>query len=198
MTQVLNFASFKVQKSANERTSQAGVPRGQSFKLKFRKFNSKNGGVTKIETIYTISDEKFAELGLESYGVVQLEGTAYLAVVSNDDATMLKRTEKLKEGAEKGKKFKSTILDKSLMDAGVIEDKEGLTQLLDLVKVADATTVGEGTSALQAHAIYEIVKAEDSRSDEEKAQDDVEDSQEDETLSTSDEPTQESADTDDF
>lgn len=169
MTQVLNFASFKVQKSANERSSQTGVLRGQNFKLKFRKFKSGKDNKESIETIFTVSDEKFAELGLAEYGIVQLEGTAYVAVVDNDNATMVKRTDKLKDGAPKGKKFKSTILEKVLLDSGVITDEIGKTQFLDLVKVSDATTL-EGGLAVQA--IYEIVKGEDKRSDDEKKSED--------------------------
>lgn len=195
MTQVLNFASFKVQKSANERASQVGVSRGQNFKLKFRKFNSKKGGENKVETLYTVSNEKWDEIGLENYGVVQLQDSAYLAVVDNDNATMLKRTDKLKDGALKGRKFKSTILDKSLLDLGVIEDKEDVTQILDLVKVSDATTIGD----MPVIAIYEIVKAEDTRTDEEKALEDAsgEEAQADETPEETTGATQESAPADD-
>lgn len=172
MSTTINFSTFSVQKSANERTSLAGVSRGQNFKMKFRKYNSKKNQVIAIETGYTIANDKWAELDLDNHGIVQLEGTQYIAIVSNDDATMLKRTDKLKEGSEKGRKFKSTILDKTLIEKGIVEDKEGITQFLDLVKVADATTLGEGEKAVQAVAIYEIVKAEDTRDEAEKASED--------------------------
>ena len=169
MSQQLNFGAFKVQKSANERASQAGVARGQNFKLKFRKFNAKKGGEIKLDTVFTMSNEKFNELNLAEYGIIQLnapEGTegGYIAVVSNDDATMLKRTDKLAPDAPKGKKFKSTILEKALVTAGVIDDTlEGTSQFLDLVKVADTTDLG----GLTAIAIYQIVKGEGSDDEDE-------------------------------
>ena len=202
MTQVLNFASFTVQKSANERSSLAGVTRGQNFKMKFRKFLSKKGGVNAVETIYTLSNDKFAELGLHDNGIIQLispDGKAYIAVVDNDSATMLKRTEKLSEGAEKGKKFKSTILDKALLASGVIEDKEGTTQFLDLEKVGENVDLANGIKAV---AIYEIIKGEDERSEEEKADETSEDAPEDEdapeTALTQEAPQGTVEDTDDF
>lgn len=157
----INFASFTVQKSANERASLAGVKRGQNFKAKFRKFLSGKTGEQKVETIYTLSNDKFAEMGLNENGIIQIispEGVPYIAVVPNENATMLKRTDKLAKDAEKGKKFKSTILDKALMSAGIIEDKTDETQYLDFVKVegSENTVLGNFTAV----AIYEVVKAE--------------------------------------
>lgn len=184
MTQVLNFASFTVQKSANERSSLAGVTRGQNFKMKFRKFLSKKGGVNAVETIYTLSNDKFAELGLHDNGIIQLispDGKAYIAVVDNDSATMLKRTEKLSEGAEKGKKFKSTILDKALLASGVIEDKEGTTQFLDLEKVGENVDLANGIKAV---AIYEIIKGEEADEENEEASEDDESSKDEDPSET--------------
>lgn len=169
---MINFAEFTVQKSANERVSLAGKARGQNFKLKFRKFLSNKGTEKKIDTVYTVSNAKFAELDLHNHGIIQVvspEGVPYIAVVSNDDATMLKRTDKLKAGSEKGKKFKSTILDGALLKAGIIEDKEGTTQFLDLVKVADATKIGN----LDAIAVYQIVKGEGEDDEQEEENEEV-------------------------
>ncbi len=173
---MLNFADFKVQKTANERASTAGVERGQNFQLKFRRFttNKKADGVevSKEDTTFQIAIKKFDELGLANLALIQLkdaEGnpTKYLATVDNEHGTMLKRTDKLAADAEKGKKFKSTILEDTLEKEGLIKQEVGKTSLLDLVKVADATDLG----GIQAHAIYEIVAGVDKRTDEEKAED---------------------------
>lgn len=157
---MLNFAAFKVQKSANERSSLLGVSRGQNFTFKFRKYNSKKGGVEAEETGYTISNKKFDELDLDNHGIVQFtnEGIAYIGVVANDDATMLKRTGKLK-GEDKGRKFKSTILDKALIASGVIEDVADKTQYLDLVLIEGSE--GQEIDGKVVKGLYQIVKGEE-------------------------------------
>lgn len=176
----MNFASFKTVKTANERASVAGVARGQSFKLKYRKFISKKDKKESIETLFEIAKAKFTELNLENYGLIEIKdpesGVSYLATVDNDNATMLKRTNKLAEGAPKGKKFKSTKLEDSLRSAGIIVDTDenlGKSQFLDLNKVAENIDLGTTENPVKAYAIYEIVKGEDLRSDEEKAEDDA-------------------------
>lgn len=168
---MINFAEFSVQKSANERASLAGVKRGQNFNFKFRKFNSAKGGEEKIETIYTLSNAKFAELGLDNYGIVQIvspDGKPYIAVVSNDEATMLKRTDKLAADAPKGKKFKSTILDKALIAAGILEDVTDKTQSLDLVKVEGSDNAPLAGGKVAVGGVYEIVKGADIVEDEDE------------------------------
>lgn len=164
----LNFSSFKTQKTANVRASVAGVARGQNFKMKFRKFVSKKNKAESVESLFEIAKDKFNEIGLETYGLIEIkspEGQSYLATVDNENATMLKRTEKLKGDAEKGKKFKSTILEDSLAKAGVITSEvTGKSQFLDLVEVGKDVDL----DGIHAYGIYEIVKGEDTRSDEEK------------------------------
>ncbi len=164
----MNFSSFKAVKTANERTNTAGIARGQSFKLKFRKFISRKGGKEAVETSFYISNDKFTELQLAERALIQLvspEGVAYIATVDNDNGTMMKRTDKLAADAQKGKKFKSTILEDALIKQGVIEDKVGASQMLDLKEVATDQEV----AGIHAYQIFEVIKGEDNRTDEEKA-----------------------------
>jgi hypothetical protein len=174
----LNFSTFSAQKTANTRSDVAGVPRGQSFKLKFRRFlkNTKGEGDTKVrveDTTFVIANDKFKELNLAELGLIQLnapiEQGVFLATVPNNDATMLKRTDKLKDGAEKGKKFKSTILEAALIEAGLIS-AEQKTYFLDLELVGEDVEV----DGIKAKGIYKIVEGEGEDTDEDKAEDDKE------------------------
>ncbi len=166
----LNFSDFKTVATANEKTGNR-TPLGQKFDFKFKKFNSnkgvKNGAEPTIDSNFVISNSKFDEMGLSEYGLMEIispDGIPFLAVVSNDDAVMMKRTGKLADDAEKGKKFKSTKVEDSLHAQGIIDkDAVGVTQKLTLTKVADATEIGD--KKIAAQSVWAISKAEETEED---------------------------------
>lgn len=176
----LNFSGFKTVQTANTKES-ARVAKGQTFNAKFKKFKSTKGGVEKLETIFTISNKLFDEMSLAVYSMIQVispEGVTYLATVDNDNGTIVKRTGKLAVDAEKGRKFKSSIIEEALSKQGIIDlDLVGTTQKLDFNKVAEATEAEpieiDGT---KVYAVYEVAKAADAElTEEEKAEDATED-----------------------
>lgn len=162
----LSFSDFKIQEKANTRQAGASYKRGQTYKMRFRRFVADKAKENeRVETIFQLSTDLFDSTQLSSvdYGAVQLAGTSYIAVVGRNHATFLKQSEKAAaSGNKKGTAFKSTILEDQLEGAGIINRSDdallGKTQKLDLVKVADNVTIGEGPKAIQALAVYEIVK----------------------------------------
>jgi hypothetical protein len=192
---MLDFSNFKAVATANEKLGNR-TPLGQSFDFKYRKFMSEKGGKESIESNFTISNKKFDELGLSEKGLLQVidptTNITYLAVVGNDDAVMMKRTNKLAADAEKGKKFKSTIVEEALHAQGVIDTTiVGDSQKLTLTLVAENVAIG--SKGIQASSVWEIGKA--VVTDEEKAalaQEDADDAHDsvEETMNVAD--TQES------
>lgn len=162
---MFDFSNFKSVGTANEKVGNR-TPQGQKFEFKFKKFESKKGAkdgkAPTIESNFVISNTKFDELGLADNGLMQIispEGKTYLAVVGNEDAVMMRRTGKLADDAEKGKKFKSTIVENALHAQGVIDkDAVGVNQNLTLIKVADATTIG--SKQIPASSVWEVAKGE--------------------------------------
>ncbi len=148
-----NF-NFDALESVDKANTKVGTPRGQNFKARYRKYHSEKGKKEAIESKFYISNGLFAEMGLEEKGLKQLnqkDGSGkitnvFLAVVENDEAVILRKTEK---GA-KGKSFKSTILENDLVAAGILEaDVIAKSQRLSFELRG---TNGKGQS------IYEIVR----------------------------------------
>lgn len=179
----MDFSNFKVIKKANERVAGSMSPREQSFKFKFKAFNSKDAsGVIGVKTLFAISKKLFNSLDLSNKGLVQLETEdttkVFLATVDNQYATMLKRTEKLAPSSEKQMKFKTSILEKACTVAGLIKPEAiGVNQNLDLVTVGE-NVVLEGITYYKVLEIVsdltteEIVDAEELTSEDDEAEDD--------------------------
>ena len=151
---MMNFENLQGVEKAN---TKVGTPRGQNFKMRFRKFNSNKGKVESIETKFFISDKLWDKLNLDTKGLKQFNDKnadgkvtkVYLAQVDNEDAVILRKTDKLKEGSKKGRNFKSTLLENALIEAGVLNaDIIDTNQRLDLV---EAGTDAKGVT------FYEIV-----------------------------------------
>ena len=164
----LSFANFTIQETANTRQSTAGAKRGQSYKARFRRFVAdKNKENERIETLFQLSNKLFDETQLSSvqYGGIQIvspDGVPYIAVVDRDNGTFLKQSDKaVAAGNKKGTAFKSTILEQALVAQGIINTDDALlgkSQKLDLTKVAEYVTIGEGAKAISAIAVYQIDK----------------------------------------
>lgn len=169
---MLNFGNFKPVNQANVRVegaSRKGIMRGQSFILKFRRAigKSKTNGSQEIQSGFEFSTAKFKELNLadKNRGLIEVidgdSGKSYVAIVANAHAVMLKTTGKNEKG-DKGKSFKSTILEKALSEQGVLDltDKSlGQIQKLDLVAVPDSVGVelGAGTGIVATGGVFEVV-----------------------------------------
>lgn len=179
---MLDFSNFTAVKAANTRTNPV-TGTGQNFNLKFRKFMTKSkkekGKVQTqiIQSAFEFSAKLFASLNLadKDTGLIEVVngGVSYLAIVDNEHAVFLK-TNKKNENGDKGKVFKSTILEQALVEQGILVETVGLTQKLDLTLVEGSETaiIGSGESAIQTKGIYSISKAEDAElTEEEKAAD---------------------------
>ena len=99
------------------------------------------------------------------------DGVPYLATVDNDNATVLKRTAKLAADAEKGRKFKSSILENALIGQGTIQEDSYKAQLLELSLVGQDTEV----NGILCHGIYAISSVETTADNEETDEDTAED-----------------------
>lgn len=175
----LTFSNFKAVETANTRDNSHLVhAKGQSFNFKYKKFYGKDKEkVQIISSSFTIANDIFAKLDLDNKALIEIvspENVSYLAVVDNDNGVFLKHTKKNKSGV-KGKVFKSTLLEKSLGEQGIIDvNAIGTTQKLDLVLVEGSETayIGEQGKGFQSYGVYQIVKAADSElTEEEKAED---------------------------
>lgn len=135
----MNFENLTAVEKAN---TKVGTPRGQNFKMRFRKFNSNKGQVESVESKFFISDKLWETLNLDVKGLKQFNDKdetgkitkVFLAQVDNEDAVILRKTDKLKEGSKKGRNFKSTLLENALVEAGILNgDVIDTNQRLDLV-----------------------------------------------------------------
>ncbi len=118
-----NFSNLKAVSKAN---TKVGTPRGQNFDVRFRRATTKKGGLeeARIDTKFHISDKVWDALDLENKGAMQFvapSGEVLFITCPNEDAVLLKRTNKLEEGGSKGRNFKAEILEKDLISAGVLK-----------------------------------------------------------------------------
>lgn len=131
------------------------ITRKANFELKFVKKIGKTGN---IEGEFTMSSDKFRELNLDTNGLRQVnspEGVPYLAVVANEDATLFKA----QEGKNKGKKFRASVVEKALVNNGILTDAlPTYSQKLKLEKVSDGGYIGKEGKGYQASALYQFVK----------------------------------------
>lgn len=171
---MLNFSNLKLVKTANTRDNSHFLgTRTQNFSLKYKRFFGKNAKKEQIvNTSFTLSNAKFAELGMENFGMIQAveEGKAYLIKVGNDDAVLLKRTSKNEKGT-KGKVFKSTLLEKALAEYGVIDDTKLGSQKLDITLVEGSEDIEIG--GVKVYGVYEISRSADQEQDETEKADDA-------------------------
>lgn len=152
----MNFdlANFQPVKTTNTRKDTK--PRGQNFKLRYRKFMSKLAG---LNFFIHVSDKLWDELGLEEKAMIQLSNPAtnqmLLALVDNENGTIFNHSNKQKEsGMKKGRKFKSTIIEDALASAGLIDvNLQDKSQKLDLVKVAENVEIG----GVHAYQVFQVV-----------------------------------------
>lgn len=165
----LNFANFRVEKTANTKVGHSG-PTGQTFDFRYKKFisskkDSKGVKEDKEDSFFEFSIAEFNKLQLNDYGMIQTiasaadGGQTYLAIVDNDKATIVKRTGKNK--ADKGKKFKSSIIESALQTQGIIDTtKVGISQKLSLVLVEGSAGQMLG-GTIKTYGVYEVVKSTD-------------------------------------
>lgn len=118
-----NFSNLKAVSKAN---TKVGTPRGQNFDVRFRRATTKKGGLTepRIDTKFHISDKVWDALDLENKGAIQFvapSGEVLFITCPNEEAILLKRTNKLEEGGSKGRNFKAEILETALVEAGVLK-----------------------------------------------------------------------------
>lgn len=160
----LNFSDFKAIETTNKRTG-VTAKRGQNFNMRYRKYVSKAGkpDETQDEFIH-ISDNLFEKFDLENRALRQIidgaSGQSYLAVVDDENATLLKRS-KTKDGEEqgKGRKFKATVVTDALAAEGLIDKSIiGDSQLLDVEVVAEDVVIGAGEKAFHAYQVLKVVK----------------------------------------
>lgn len=195
----LSFSNFTVQETANTRQSGRTFKRGQSFKFRFRKFIMDKGKEEeRTETLFQLSNELFESTGLSSSAngglqIVSPEGVPYIAVVARDNGTFLKHSDKaIAAGNKKGTAFKSTILEDALVAQGLIVNDDsviGKSQKLDLIKVAENVSIG--AKGIQASAVYQIVK--DENTEEVSEEDEAEAATDSESEVAAGDPSQESS-----
>lgn len=115
-----------------------GAPREQKFELKYRKSTTEKAGT---KTFFRLSNKLFTELQLdkEEWGLVQHtitdngeeDGTAVqvaVQIVPKEEATFMKKSSR----GDKNPKFTNVILEKALVEAGVLSDEKG-NQYIKLV-----------------------------------------------------------------
>src|ERR1700758_2977870 len=126
-----NFSGFKPVTKTYTKEGGFTTRTAVIFDMRYRRALSNNKVGDKKEphedAFFEIGKAKFEALGLNSTdkGIIQVvspEGVSYLAVVDNENATLLK-TSKKNEGKEKGKKFKSDIIETALEEQGLISTK---------------------------------------------------------------------------
>ena len=134
---MLDFSSLKPVNKAN---TKEGHPRVQNWSFRFIKSETKKG----VNGRFCVSNILWESMGLEQLGLKQfnnvVEGKVtevYLAAVENDIATVLKRTDKLSEDGQKGRQFKSTLLEDACAQAGIIDPESMDNQFLDLVDAGE-------------------------------------------------------------
>ncbi len=136
---MLDFSSLK---GVNKANTKEGTPRGQNWSFRFKRSETKKG----TNGYFHVSNILWEAIGLEEVGLKQFNNVdpesgkiteVYLAAVPNDTATVLKRTDKLGEGGQKGRQFKSTLLEDALADAGVIDAESMENQFLDLKEAGE-------------------------------------------------------------
>lgn len=133
----LDFSSLK---GVNKANTKEGTPRGQNWSFRFKRSETKKG----INGYFHVSNTLWEEMGLDESGLKQFNNEpdgkiteVYLAVVPNEMATVLKRTDKLSENGQKGRQFKSTLLEDALATTGVIDPESMENQFLDLTNVGE-------------------------------------------------------------
>lgn len=145
----MDFSQFKAVDKSNTKVAGSGLPtKVQEFSgLKYKKVTTKGGN--KIGK-FTLSNDLFAAMGLSTNALRQFVNgtTVVIGVVANEKGKILKASKK----GEKGKSFKSDILEADLTNAGLISG-EG-KQFLSLTKVADTVEV----AGIPCSAVYSIAK----------------------------------------
>lgn len=159
----LNFSDFQAVDTTNKREG-VSVKRGQDYNFRFRKALAKAGTEEeKVDSFFQVSDVLFDELGLADKAGRQLispDGKTFLAIVDDEQGTFWKASKSNGEANAKGKKFKSTVIEKALHEAGIIDSNLiGKTQKLELTVVAENVTVGKGEKAFVAYKVLEVTPA---------------------------------------
>jgi len=154
----MNFDKFDVVEAANERKKGGKTTKEQNYTdLRYRRVEKKNeaGESLGIEGRFYVANAKWAELGLDSYGMKQFvapDGEVLLALVANENASFLKATAKGK-GA-KIRNFKSTKVEAALTANGTITNEVGPNQFITLEKVADTVVI----KGITCFGVYKPVK----------------------------------------
>jgi len=148
----MDFSKFEPVESSNTRKSGGGFPKGQEYKharYKALEKKSDDGTSLGLEGKVSFSNAQFEALDLDNHGMKQfIERDSatkqikdmLIAVVSDNDATVFKKTNKGKGG--KTKSFKSSRIEQALSELGLIDTKAvGVSQVLDMVEVPEAKGV---------------------------------------------------------
>lgn len=158
-----NFSNLKLVSTANTRTGVTG-PRGQNFKMRYKKFITKKNKTEAEDSFFEFSKELLAATGLSDNSLAARQaltpdGKTFLVILPAEHGTIMKQ----KGDRNKGSKFKSTVIEKALHEQGVIDSTVvGKSQLLDLVLKEENVEVMPGIVAVK---IYDIVKVEGDSND---------------------------------
>lgn len=156
----MDFSSFKAVTSTakTRKSTKTGLPtKVQEYDdLKYRKTLTEKGEVKSIVPLFTVSNKRFSELGLEALQLSDFVNPAdksqvLLTVVSKEDGKYLRA----REGKKKGKSFKSEALEAALNAAGIIDSSDaaiGAKQYLKIEQVGENVTI-DGVNVIKAFLI---------------------------------------------
>jgi hypothetical protein len=167
---MINFSNFKVVETSNTKAGNFGGREALVYDMRYNRYESKagkeNGEAPTQEFFFEVGKAKFEALKLDQkgFGMVQTvdpaSGISYLAVVDNDNAVIFKTTAKNEKG-EKGRKFKSSIIEEALSQQGLIDKNVvGKPQYLNLSLVEGSEGVMLGDK-VKTYGVYEIQKGEE-------------------------------------
>ncbi len=148
-----NATALKRQEKLNTRVGHSftGVKRGQDFNVKFRRYtsNKKNDeGVPTPEkqSRFYMSDKVWADLGLDTNELQWFDyretkespcTAVFFVKVGAGEGDIFKKTSKNDGDNSKSKNFKSELIEKALIEAGILDDTDysGINQHLSLESV---------------------------------------------------------------
>jgi hypothetical protein len=146
----MDFSQFESVDNSHERKGGYTLVKEQSFdNLKYRRAVKKqkmeDGTVNEtIEGRFYVSNSRWNSMNLDVNGLRQFtapDGTTILALVSDENASILKLSKKSKDG-KKVKNFKSSKFELAIEALGLIDTKKvGENQFLDLESVGTNVTI---------------------------------------------------------
>jgi hypothetical protein len=138
----MDFSKFSGVSSSNERKNPVSTKKQEYEGLKYRKFVPK--GKTDAEGRFYVSNKVWDQFNLDANGLKQFTnketGETVIAVVSDDDAIILKKSKK----GEKTTSFKSTRLEAALHRIAVIDSSlVDMNQFINVASVAQGVAIGD-------------------------------------------------------